>query len=202
MSKFSLLSTAAGGLAIAAMPSLAHAGTETASGTATFNVVNQCSVTGASVNLGTYTSSQLLIDIAEELGAIDNTDTYNVGSRGQSYVTWGSVTCDNGTPYTLNIQGTSGNPGMIKFDDPAGNFRADFDIFVKSIGGTTIADTDAAVSGAGAKASASPVAGTGTGAAQEILGSAVYNSGLSSGSYTTPLTVGTMTDTLTYTLNF
>jgi len=184
------------------MPSLAHAGTSTASGTATFNVANQCSVTGASVNLGTYTTSQWLDDIAKDLGGIDDNGTFVLGSRGQSYVTWGSVTCDNGTPYTLTIRGTSGTPGMITFGDPGGRFRADFDIYVKSIGGTMIADSDAAIAGAGAKASAAPVAGTGTGSAQAILGSAIYNYSQSMGSYYSGLTAGTMTDTLTYTLNF
>lgn len=43
--------------ALVALPGMAQAGTATATGTATLTVINQCTVTGATVNLGSYTTS-------------------------------------------------------------------------------------------------------------------------------------------------
>lgn len=67
MSKLTILSTAIAGLAAVGLPSLAHAGTATGSGTATFNVINQCSVTGI-VNDKLYISSNLAAVAGLECG--------------------------------------------------------------------------------------------------------------------------------------
>lgn len=208
MFKCSFVTTAATALALAAIPTLAHAGTSTATGTATLNVISQCSVTGATVNLGNYSSSQTWGDIAASLGLMDYGPVYTAGSLGQDYLTWGSVTCDAGTPYTLSIQGSSTQtygPGAIRFawqDAQNNNYTAVLDIYVKSIGGTTVADSVAGAVGAGARANVTPAAGTGTGAAQLVRGSAVYSYDASMSQLFDNVPAGSYSDSLTYTLNF
>lgn len=206
MSYYSKMFKAACALCAAALPGMAHAGTATATGTATFQVVDQCSVTGATVNLGTYTTSQRIEDVAAELG--DMWTAYTPGSRGQSYLTWGTVNCSNGTPYTLSIKGSSveaPSPGGIQFawtDAQNLEYRANFDIFVKSIGGVTVADSNGLAVGAGAKVNTDSASGTGTGADQTIVGSVAFNYGASMSLYSTKLPAGTHVDTLSYTLTF
>lgn len=208
MIKFSLFSRVMPVVALMAVPGVAHAGTATASGNANFNVINQCSVTGATVNLGTYTSSQTWGDVAANLGLMDYGPAYTAGGRGQAYLTWGSVTCDNGTPYTLSIKGTSTqqySPGGIRFawqNAQGANYTAVFDVYVKSIGGTAVADSVAGAAGAGARANVTPAAGIGTGAAQTVLGSAVYSYDASMSQLFDTVPEGSLSDSLTYTLNF
>jgi len=205
MSKFSQLSWSAPIVALMAVPGTVHAETATASGTATLNVINQCSVTGASVDLGSYATNQTVGDVSADLGLMEGGTTYTAGSRGQSYLTWGSVTCDNGTPYTLSIKGTSVQQfsvGGIRFAWNSEGNTAIFDVYIKSIGGTTVADSVATASGAGARANITPAAGIGTGTAQTVLGSAVYNHYASMSESFTQLPSGSLSDTLSYTLNF
>lgn len=203
------------GLGLLALPGLAHAGTSTATGTASFNVVNQCSVTGTTVNLGTYTTSQTWGGVANTLGAYDY-GGYTAGTSGQEYINWGSVTCDAGTPYTLEIKGGSAHPyspGGIVFlrnelvpGSGDWDFGVHFNPFVKKIGATVIPDND--LPGLGGYVGSIPAAAVGTGAPQAVLGSvtmnwttswATWTSGLSP---TDQLKADSFSDTLTYTLNF
>ena len=206
MSFYSKLFKAASVLCAASLPGMAHAGAVTATGTATFQVVDQCSVTGATVNLGTYSTSQTLADVAAELGNMEA--AYTAGNRGQSYLTWGSVNCSNGVPYTLSIKGTSVqsfSPGGIRFawsDAQNNNYTAIFDIYVNSIGGTTVADSNVLAVGAGAKVNTDAASGVGNGADQVILGSVAFNYDASMSQYFDNVPGGAQTDTLSYTLNF
>lgn len=208
MSKIRRLFSVSPVVILIVLPEAAQAETSTASGTAVMNIINQCSVTGATVNLGSFTSSQTWGDVAASIGLMDFGSAYTAGSQGQDYATWGSVTCDNGTPYTLSIQGSaviSYSPGGIRFawkDAQNVNYTAVFDIYVKSIGGTTVADSVTAASGAGARANVTPAAGIGSGAAQVVKGSAVYNYDASMSQLFDTVPVGILSDSLTYTLNF
>lgn len=208
MIRFPTVTVAALSIGVAALPGLARAGTSIATGTADLDVINQCSVSGATVNLGNYTASQTLGDIVASLGGMDYGPVYTAGNRGQDYLTWGTVNCDSGTPYSLSIQGTatiSFSPGGIYFewrDAQNSRYTAIFDIYVKSIGGTTVADSVAAAPGAGARANVTPAAGIGTGAPQLVKGSAVWNYDASMSQLYDSVPQGSLTDSLTYTLNF
>jgi len=208
MFRFARVAVVGAGLFLAALPGLAHAGTSTATGTANLNVINQCSVSGATVNLGNYTTSQTVGDIAASLGLMDYGPVYTAGSRGQDYLTWGTVNCDSGTPYSLSIQGTaviSHSPGGVYFewrDAQNSRYTAVLDIYVKSIGSTTVADSVAAAPGAGARANVTPAAGIGTGAPQLVKGSAVWNYDASMSQLYDSVPQGSLSDSLTYTLNF
>ena len=189
--------------ALVALPGMAQAGTATATGTATLTVISQCTVTGATVNLGSYTTSNTWANVGAALGSYNGT-TYTAGSLGQEYLNFGSVTCDTGTPYTLTIKGTAtGVAGAIKLTQ--GGKVATLLPAIKKLGGTTVADSNATYAGTGAQVYTSAVAGTGTGAAQTLLGNATLSF---SASGTTALatdvlgTAGTVSDSLTYTLNF
>jgi len=199
-------------IVLAAVPGIAHAGTSTATGTATLNVVNQCSVTGATVNLGTYTASNTIADVAAQTGGYYENNTFRTGNLGVEYANWGSVTCDSGTPYTLAIQGSnpdSFGAGLIQFawKDASGvDKKVTFHTAIKKIGGANVPDNWAPWAGIGAITSLpgilGPVSGVGSGAAQTLLGSAIYDWTTSYQASTENLKVGTYTDTLTYTLNF
>lgn len=146
---------AAGALCLASLPGIALAGTATSTGTVTFDVVDQCTVTGATINLGTYNSSSTIADLAADLG--DWQSSYTPGIRGQAYLNCGTVNCSSAVLYTLSIKGTSVETlslGGIRFawsDAQNNNYSAVFDPYVKSIGGVIVADNNVNAPGAGAK---------------------------------------------------
>lgn len=198
---------AAAAAALAALPGVAQAGTSTASGTASFSVVSQCSITGATVNLGTYTVNNTFQDVGNKLGyGYYNVGTERVGTNGYEGITWGKVTCDIGTPYQILINGTHPDDNGIKLN--IGDKSIDLTILVKSIGGNAVpviwgwgGGTDW---GTIANGDTFDVAGVGTGVEQLIKGSApIYFDSTGSALATDKLGVaGTYTDTLTYTMNF
>lgn len=186
--------------AIAALPSAAQAGTSTATGTATLTVMNQCSVTGATVSLGTYTVSQTWGDVANAVGKVDDYLVYHAGSRGQEFLNYGSITCDAGVPYSLEIRGTLGTMSITH-----NGKSAQSQPMIKKLGGVAVADNDATLPTAGANVSDNVLTGTGTGSAQVLLGSApLYFPMFGTSVYATDTlgATGIATDTLTYTLNF
>jgi len=206
MSLYSKLFKTACAFCAAGLPGMAHAGAVTAAGTATFQVVDQCSVTAVTVNLGTFKKGQALADVAAELGNMEA--SYTVGNRGQSYLNLGTVNCSIGVPYTLSIAGTSAqsfSPGGIRFawsDSQSNNYTSVFDIYVKSIGGVTVADSNGKAVGAGAKVNTSGASGIGTGSDQVILGSVAFNYDASMSQYFDNVPDGPQADTLSYTLSF
>lgn len=197
------LSGAAFVAAMAALPGVAHAGTATATGTAVLNVINQCTVTGATVNLGTYTATQTWAQVGASLGSFNGT-TYTPGSLGQEYLNFGVVTCDVGTPYSLSIKGTAtGVPGAIKITH--NGKVATFLPGIKRTSNALIADTSATYPGTGAQVATSTLSSIGNGGGQSLYGN-VTLSFSAAGTTALPTdtlgVAGTATDTLTYTLNF
>lgn len=186
---------------VAALPGAANAGTSTATGTANFNVVSQCAITGSNVHLGTFTASQKWSDIANELGYWSGS-AYTVGQRGTEYIQWGSVTCDTGVGYTVKITGSGPNI-ILNINGKSGGFNGR----IKKIGTVTLADSAGALlPNTGVSMSLGTAAGTGTGAAQPIVGSVILSYAGGDGTTAQPgdvlTTAGTYSDTLNYTLTF
>lgn len=100
--------------------SAASAGTSSGTGTANMNVINQCTVTGANVHLGTFRITDTVKTVVDQIGYQDG-DTYGfvVGANGVGTVPLGNVTCDNGTPYTITMDG-NGVGGSVEIQLPAG----------------------------------------------------------------------------------
>lgn len=197
---------AAGAFALStAQPAMA--GTSSATGTVSFTVVNECSVAGSTVNLGTFLTTQTFQDIANANGYFDADDNWFEGTRGTGSVNLGSVTCDSGAPYTAAIQG-SGPAGAITMS--IGGKTVYASIWIKSIGGQVQAD--ALVPDLGAYASDlswDRPSGVGSGTPQTILGTVPLGFGYvkqqngGTAELTDQLgTAATYADTLVYTLNF
>lgn len=189
-----------------AFTGVARAGTTTATYTATMEALSTCSVTGATVNLGAYRPTQSWADVGTAMGWYNG--TYKPGTAGQEGLNFGSVTCDAGIPYTLSIKGTG--PSLLGIDGAInlylnGKVMSAW-IFVKKLGATTVADSNSTFSGAGVHINYVNLAGTGTGAPQQLRGSAVmlYVTPYSTSSIQIyPLsTTGPVADNLLYTLNF
>ena len=93
--------------------SAATAGTDTATGTATMSVINQCTITGANVSLGTFRTTDTLQTLGDQIGYQDGrSDQFVAGTDGVGTVLLGSVTCDNGTPYTITMDSTGADGGL------------------------------------------------------------------------------------------
>lgn len=188
-------------LGVLIFPCAAQAGTAAAVGTAAFNVVNQCSVTGETVNLGTFTVNDTWNDVASVHGSLK--PGYTAGTLGLESLNFGSVTCNSGTPYTMQIKGTATTSSNAMRFTVNGKTMAVF-FHIKKLGGVVVPDNTGLV-GLGAQVHAGVLSGVGTGSAQSLLGHALFH-------FTTPATTalatdklgvsGTYTDTLTYTLNF
>ena len=203
LAKFENLSLVALAVAAISLPGTAQAGTGSATGTATMAVVSQCSVSGATINLGTYVATNTWYTLANRTG-INFSGSYTSGTSGQEYLNYGSVTCDTGTPYTLSIAG-SGTGGTLKLT--VNSQVAAFQPAVKRLGGAVVADSDAAFPGVGNIMTTRPLSGTGNGTAQSIAGNVLLTNSSAGFGSTVTLTapfsqIGVYTDTLTYTLTF
>ncbi|MFM2300699.1 MAG: hypothetical protein RLZZ84_435 [Pseudomonadota bacterium] len=199
----------AAALALAALPGAAHAGTSTANGSAALGVGAQCSVTGGTVNLGTYSSAQTWGDVGKEVGLTDDSTFATAGTKGLQGLNLGSVACENGVPFSLNILGTGGGgSGHIRLT--MNGKVVNLLMFVKKVGATPINDGPGGIYAGFGKAMVQNffASAPGTGAPQAVLGSALVNTrpasaaGGTTALLTDKLTVGTYTDTLSYTLNF
>lgn len=112
--------------------SAASAGTSTANGTATMSVINQCTITGANVSLGTFRTTDTLQTVANQTGYWDgDQDKHVVGTNGVGSVSLGSVTCDIGTPYSITMD-SNGWYGGVEFQMQSGTVL--LFPFVKKIG--------------------------------------------------------------------
>lgn len=101
-------------------PSAASAGTNTATGAATMTVFSQCTITGANVSLGTFRTTDTIQALVDQIGYQDGaTLEMSVGTNGIGTVPLGSVTCDNGTPYSITME-SNGWLGSIDIPMPAG----------------------------------------------------------------------------------
>lgn len=191
--------------ALAVLPGDAHASTETATGTAALNVVDQCTVTGATVNLGTYKATQNWTDVGTALGSYgQGVPYYVVGTQGQEYANYGSVTCTAGWPFSLWIRGSAAlrtNAIKITLNGKSATFLP----AVKKLGGVTVRDFGTVFSGAGGLGIYG-ISGVGTGTEQSLIGSAILD--FTSPDNTSTLIIyglgasGTASDTVTYMLSF
>lgn len=200
-------------LALAIVPASAQAGTTTAVSNVAVELVSQCTVTGATVNLGSYRNTQYWREVAQSIGYYlagmnDGLSATGIrsGTRGWEYANFGSVTCDAGLPYSLRIQGTAADGGMIRL-----NVNGTIALFmpaIKRLGGNVVPDNAAPnYVNSGHHMYFGPMSGVGTGTAQEMLGSAVINLNLGAESTVRSNSMlggggGSYADTLTYTLNF
>lgn len=199
-------------LGLAMMPAAAQAGTTTVSIPVVLNVTTQCSVTGGVVNLGAYYSNQYWHQVAGSIGYYlaginDGLSASGIrqGTRGWEYANFGTVTCDAGTPYTLLIKGSSTTSNMIRLN--INGTIATFMPAIKRLGGGVVPDNAAPnYVNSGHHMYFGALSATGTGAPQEMLGSAVINLNLSGETTARSNNLigpnGSYTDTLTYTLNF
>ena len=154
------------------LPTMAHAGTSSASGTASLRVVNQCTVSGVNINLGTFKAADTWADVMAVHGSTDIDGNYFPGSAGDRSLTWGSVTCDAGVPYTVKMSGRSSiGLSMVQFDVNGKKMYAWQ--MIKEIDGATVPDTYYLI-GAGLWGS-DGANGIGTGAPQLIKGNLVLD---------------------------
>lgn len=211
MLKFHTFGTACLALAAVALPSVVHAGESTATGSATFNVTEQCSVKGAVVDMGSYRSNfTTMRDLGLTIGYFENAQStpdpgyymmgyLTPGSKGDSWANWGTVTCTNGTLYNLKIEGTAPG-GYIEIVVNAGA-RLKFQPMIKTIGGRDMSTNNSHIytPGIGTPTNWNGIVTSGTGAPQELRGAA-YLFAYPSSFF--ELFTGNYTDALTYTLTF
>lgn len=171
MFRVSVLSAVSAAVMTAFAPALAHAGTSTGTGTAEFNVVNQCSITGAIINLGTFTTSNTWSDVFAIHGYIREGDGEGIqGSLGWTGVNWGSVTCDSGTPYTLFVKGRGTDWGQPTVTFAINGKRMNAWPMIKKVGDIDVPDAWWVMTAGNGGDGTEGVAGVGTGAPQAVLG--------------------------------
>lgn len=158
--------------------STASAGTGTDTGTASMNVIGQCEVTGANVNLGTYTATDTVRTVADDVGELSfPTYAYIAGSKGKGTVPLGAVTCSDGTPFTVTMAG-SGYLDSVEIVIPAGRIA----VFptIQKIGDTVLPSGGSWMNGLGKEAGPNSEPRDGvlpgaiaTGSPQQIMGNTV-----------------------------
>lgn len=199
-----IIKTAIAAAAIAALPGAAQAGTSTTTSTANFAVVNQCSVSGANIDLGTYTTQQTWGDLAATIGHLNITGyVYTAGSRGEALMKIGSVTCDNNVPYGFNILGSSADLQANKAIELTINGKTGrILIYAKKLGADVL--DDELIPARGLSLGWDQVYGLGTGSTQDVQGSVLlYSTNNTTAQLSDKFgTPGTYADTLTYVLNF
>lgn len=199
---FSKLALAA--TALAAIPGAAHAGTSTDNKTASFSVINQCTVTGANVNIGTFRVSDTWANVMAAHSYFDAaTGTFVTGSNGLEAVNFGSVTCDNDTPYLLFVYGDS-RPNYALDLAVNGKTMNIFPMLTK-VGGTVVPDTYWVDPGMGLPGGEG-YDGVGNGTSQALQGYLLFYPQLDPGANATPTdqmgATGTYADTISYELRF
>lgn len=194
-------------LSVTALPTVAQAGSSNKTGTASFTVMEQCSVTGSTVVLGAFIVGQTWRQVSAETGRRGLEGA--IGTRGTEYLNWGSITCDKDVSYTVEIKGTyvgPASPGGVRFT--IGGRTVVFQPFVKRIGDNIIPDNNWGIGGYGAYSGSRNVSypsSLGTGAPQAILGNVAFFAGASGGAAVLDAkltTVGSFTDKLSYNLYF
>lgn len=190
----------------AALPGIAQAGTNAATANVTMQVASQCTVSGADVYLGAFRTTDTWSAVGTKHGYMTNGFTYVQGTAGQESLKFGSVTCDAGLPWRLQIKGTSSNAsntgaisimlnGKISIMYPA----------IKRVGGVVISDSNTYWPGTGMQVWSNILNQTGTGAPQDLLGNvsvAFYATGTTANPTSTMGWSGSASDTLTYTVSF
>lgn len=195
MKKFLNLAIAA--VAVAALPHAAQAGTSTATGTATVNVIDQCSVAPKNIDLGIFSVDDTWSTVGKSLGYLDNVTLYfRGGSKGLTYVDYGTINCSAGTIFQLSIKGTGPN-GTVKLK--IGPATGLFAPFLKTFDGEAVLDGFDAPAGGGVRIHMSTFLQKANGSNQTLHG---HMPTLFNGDLPIPteklVEGGTFTDTLTY----
>lgn len=182
----------------------AQAGTSTATANVTMQVANQCMLSGATVYLGPYKSTENWAAVGAKHGS-SSLGTYTAGTAGGESLKFGTITCDAGLPWALMIKGTGNGTatGTIML-----TLNGKFSIMypaIRRVGTTTVPDGNSHYLGTGQQVWSTPLYGTGAGTPQDLFGNVTLMfTGAGSTAYaTTPLgAAGTGSDALTYTLSF
>ena len=159
----------------------AMAATATATSTATLRIGTgtECSVKGANLSLGTYKPTETYQTVGDFLGSlVAGEATLNRGVLAPGAMTMGSVTCQNGIPYFIEMKG-SGPYAEIDVVLPSG--RLNLVPMVKRIGAYTVPDGRPENNGFGKSAAPgwataveytdrNPLGTTGNGEEQIIMG--------------------------------
>ena len=117
-------------------------------GLATFTVLKNCSVTGATVDLGTYLSTDTVQDVARNLGYQTEQNAEVIpGALAPGAFTYGEVSCHEGTPYTLGITGTEPASGDLRIDLEKGAIY--LQLLVKQVGSIVVPDVNGRSNGFG-----------------------------------------------------
>lgn len=188
------------------LPAAAQAGATTANAQASFNVDRQCSVSGATLDLGSYRTFNNWQDVANVLGYFSS--VYIAGSKGSQYLNYGSINCTSGTPWAVRIIGTNGglssNGVTYYMTTPSGTKFIRMSMWVKKVGNIVYPDVLPSHNGLGdSPQTANRIVGTGTGVNQNIIGSVALGfGGTGSVLATDSLTQGRYVDNLEYTLTF
>ena len=144
---------------------------------ATFTVIKDCWVSGATVDLGTYFSTDTVEDVANNLGYQREEDATVIrGAQPPGAITYGAVSCHAGTPYTLRITGIEPSAGDMRIDLEKGSMY--LRLLVKKVGATVVPDANPSFNGFGQSANPNLTDGKGVGVigegrAQPILGNVI-----------------------------
>lgn len=152
-------------LGLVAVPVTAQAGTTTAVSNVAVELAAQCTVTGATVNMGTYRSTQTWGDVASVLGSYGENGAVE-GSAGMEALEFGSVNCSAGAPYTLVVTGNDTNNSYFMVNE---QFIFMIPMF-KSLGGTPLPDANTSQFGGFGTRASFPISHVGTGAPQVLRG--------------------------------
>ncbi len=189
-------------VAVAALPSVAQAGTATASGTATINVENQCTVAAKNIDLGTFSISDTWSNVGRQIGSLDNATLYfRAGSKGLEYVDYGTINCTAGTIFQISIKGTGPNGFVaLKLGGNTGYLAP----HLKAFDGKPVLDSPDAPTTGGVRVHLSSFLNKANGANQTLHGHMpmLYNGSLFLAPSEKLGVAGSFSDTLTYSFYF
>lgn len=196
--------TAIAAAAFAALPGAAQAGTTTTTANVTMQVASQCTLSGATVYLGAFKTTDTWGAVGAKHGNISG-PTFTAGTVGGQSLKFGTVTCDAGLPWALTIKGTGNGTAlgsiMITLN---GKFSIMYPA-IKRVGTVTVNDSNSSWTGTGQQVWNSPLYSTGTGAAQDLMGNvtvSLFGAGATAYATTVLGAAGTGSDTLSYVLTF
>lgn len=161
---------------------------------ATFTVTAPCTVTGNIANLGNYFTSNTVSTVADRWGkAVGGTIT--AGTNAASPLLLATVNCPTGVAWNLRLEGSGPMVGNTEFKTPGGVTAFEAAPIATLLGAVPV--------DAGLATMALGLNGTGTGSAQQVLGT--YRVTVAAGDTTTlprALVAGTYTATNTARLDF
>lgn len=175
---------------------LAQAATVSSPAGLTFTVTGGCSITGYSPNIGSFTTGQTYNDYGLNQGF----QRPSGGQQGSNFIKMATVNCPVGTAWTVNWADTTEPSHYLPVKDPSNNTAftvVPFVIYSDDAAGT--------VANQYARATDAGVTGTGTGAAQDLVGTYRIGTFFASNEaafLATPFVAGTYTMTSSVILTF